>query len=1855
MSSRSDAPGPLPSASQSGSPLAPTASAPSRQRRVTHSHFPSAHGLAGAADAAASGTLQPLCTAVFSPEGHAIMTPFLSAESVVQAVVTPESDPAPTTAATTDEDCHAPHMAVTPAVLASASGASPATDEGVVVTTLTSLESATMPSSASPQSSTKTRAWLANQRRPRPMPYPSSIAVSSGYLLRLGHGTDSTIVPSRDTAEVLKQPQTPPPPPPPLVPLPASSTNATASAVPAFLHLLSPTTSPTATATVLSSSTMVHTPSSITATAARGRGRSNAAAARSSPDAPYISAPFATDTADDDSGVPVALGISPADGLHSTAALAVSSPNSHHTTRMGSTSEANLPYSARSGCAGIDVGRNADSHDWSTSMVSHGELMPPTAHVSLTSIAAAAAGGPSAHTTSDCTACARVGTMPTATEVVSAPRDYMGCLPSPPLSASRGPQPRQQQALYDYGSGSSGSGANNISRGAFGASWPRGGSGVLRRARADIGDSHVLRVAGALQRSGVSQELTPNVPMEESDGQIPPAAHGRQPWSALQCGLMAVSDGGTITGGAAVEAQRGASSSGGDAGAEAALAAGAAARAYEVDPIAFVLSGTQRGRSGEGGARPTSTATSRPVSLSRGGCHSSPAAQREAFRGRADDPAAATNELSPLPGYCKSARVVLSAAYAAANRGVSEASKGWDESGCVGSALMPWAPPTGDEALRNPYQAFRMHRYHTGTETQPSQHGVMREVSQQHQRQRLPAAGSKNAPEAASEQSGEDEGQQAWQRQTRHCKEQQAYPGAPARQPDGATVVSSLRRFLSIIPAASPPDESPPPQQQRGSVGNRDRALPFQYLQSTSLPSSSAMAAAATTPSPSPAAATPPSPTPPVPPIFALFGALERLSRFSEMVQLCQEHADVLDDFLARLTLQLHRNSCALPLLASGANPARSQSSPPSLATSAAHDDSEFLRWHRIIMFLLRQPSELVKVGAEFFTDAVNSWPLHMLYLTCCFYVMAREHGYDALATALCRGGIFCSGKGLFAALAVSMAQSEEDLIRSTACMYRAAFYTGVLMRKRHQHFETETRLTANGGFTLLVVNIPIITLRRLVARVNEGYDVFASLRDIYKGNETERGSTWLNVNSNNTAVSAGTASTPRRRCGGPLYSPNSSSAHASALLPFARSMPHYPRSVIEVSRVISNRSAVLCGHPLDMLRLDMILARFADFNDVKIHKEYLPAGGPENSYFFNKHMAHELMGLWKARGVSFSLASVHLPVHSPVNGDLWAASLRVPFSPPAPPDMSAATMASAYASNAILSSVAPPSTAGYRDEWWMFNVAEAATCSNQDLTYSLRHMQDGSVLLDFSTHAMRIGRLIAWTNKSITVLAAPENRHESSAMPPPRRSPKDEAVRNTMKKLAIINNVLREVGDRTEQPPDALANPSVELSTTFTELGLLEVLQGPRERAGTCRFGAPTRAASVVPSERQSGHHGHGITRLGNVPSGAGVASEAPSACRLDAANSLGGPRGVASSNGKAAGRRLKPSIGALVSLKRASANSANASIPATASNLNNPNAISYRHKDSLSLSSAGAVAGCLGGELWHTISPVGQSDASSDQRTPTVMSMSIGALASLQPKTEEASVVGGASLSAPPAPFFVPQETYLRPSAVSAGRGRNGAVVVSDSLHEGPASGFALPSDVVARLVSEPERIPAHRVRSAPSGQNSPHIEAPGNTASRRTRGIQREAPVEGDHSNTERVSAVAFDDNSADVCRVSGDTPTHAAECFPASMYENGFVIRRNNDYAGIVNVYQVSALITYYEMQFNSVLCDGAVLFARLLKRASGIAFPSYTLLLCPTVFSLLELWDGYEFEELWRRSLSAPVCSRATSPISAGLM
>ncbi|CAD2222763.1 hypothetical protein AGDE_14459 [Angomonas deanei] len=92
----------------------------------------------------------------------------------------------------------------------------------------------------------------------------------------------------------------------------------------------------------------------------------------------------------------------------------------------------------------------------------------------------------------------------------------------------------------------------------------------------------------------------------------------------------------------------------------------------------------------------------------------------------------------------------------------------------------------------------------------------------------------------------------------------------------------------------------------------------------------------------------------------------------------------------------------------------------------------------------------------------------------------------------------------------------------------------------------------------------------------------------------------------------------------------------------------------------------------------------------------------------------------------------------------------------------------------------------------------------------------------------------------------------------------------------------------------------------------------------------------------------------------------------------------------------------------------------------------------------------------------------------------------------------------------------------------------------------------------------------------------------------------------------------------------TPTDPNTTRAPVFFTQEYVIQPNAHYQGVINVFQVSPLIHYYEMQFGSVLKEGAVLFALLLRKKTGMDFPPYTLLVCPTVFALLEMWDGFEF-------------------------
>ncbi|KAF8281346.1 hypothetical protein TcBrA4_0090470 [Trypanosoma cruzi] len=364
----------------------------------------------------------------------------------------------------------------------------------------------------------------------------------------------------------------------------------------------------------------------------------------------------------------------------------------------------------------------------------------------------------------------------------------------------------------------------------------------------------------------------------------------------------------------------------------------------------------------------------------------------------------------------------------------------------------------------------------------------------------------------------------------------------------------------------------------------------------------------------------------------------------------------------------------------------------------------------------------------QFFMDPLISWPLHLLYEVSCFYVSAKLHGYhDTFETIRQQGGLFASGKGIFAALAVAMSPTEEELVHHASRMYRATFFVGLVYSKMEKRLQTHLENSPQRSFALLLVNISTISLQLLLDEVNK-----------------------VSFGSGNCDGCC-----DRNKC---------------CVIPMSK---------LEMTRIISSHSAIVCGHPLDLERLSTVLVCYAESTGVRVHMEYLLTTVPENSTFYNQWQHLELLQMWKDNGVELEDSKLQLTLYSPVDGQPWKNSSKC-------------TLADC--------------------------IASTTTCSSQDLTYSLQHMRGGDVLLDFSGATPCMSQLIAWTRRNITVLSEPADCVSINVFPSPRRSPEDGIIRETLARCARINTVLQNM--KWEGKPYRAC--VLDLTTSFVDLGLL-------------------------------------------------------------------------------------------------------------------------------------------------------------------------------------------------------------------------------------------------------------------------------------------------------------------------------------------------------------------------------------------------------------------------------------------------
>lgn len=117
-----------------------------------------------------------------------------------------------------------------------------------------------------------------------------------------------------------------------------------------------------------------------------------------------------------------------------------------------------------------------------------------------------------------------------------------------------------------------------------------------------------------------------------------------------------------------------------------------------------------------------------------------------------------------------------------------------------------------------------------------------------------------------------------------------------------------------------------------------------------------------------------------------------------------------------------------------------------------------------------------------FFTCNIVSWPAEVLLIICQYYNACVEDRAiaDKLRSA---AGIFTSGKGVLAAMAISTATDFSDLPRTTAKMFLAAFFVGM----QHHTYLSRYKEKYVGSFSLIIAGLPLLVTFFLLRKVNLG------------------------------------------------------------------------------------------------------------------------------------------------------------------------------------------------------------------------------------------------------------------------------------------------------------------------------------------------------------------------------------------------------------------------------------------------------------------------------------------------------------------------------------------------------------------------------------------------------------------------------------------------------------------------------------------------------------------------------------------------------------------------------------------------
>lgn len=208
--------------------------------------------------------------------------------------------------------------------------------------------------------------------------------------------------------------------------------------------------------------------------------------------------------------------------------------------------------------------------------------------------------------------------------------------------------------------------------------------------------------------------------------------------------------------------------------------------------------------------------------------------------------------------------------------------------------------------------------------------------------------------------------------------------------------------------------------------------------------------------------------------LYPLIGRLEHISLKDDFQLILRSHPDVVIPFMERVGEELVK--CV-----------------------EEHPTRSGVREIVDVFFYVK--NDLENVPFKFFNDPIIAWAMDVIFAVCNYLVKAEcvkgnlpvvrnghttsmKRNYASIQELVASAAILTFGKSVFGSLAVSMAETKDELPRTTAEMYVVAYDVGFAHRMVSRSL---FRCEPCESFNLFVVGISTGVLEMLLSKLNEG------------------------------------------------------------------------------------------------------------------------------------------------------------------------------------------------------------------------------------------------------------------------------------------------------------------------------------------------------------------------------------------------------------------------------------------------------------------------------------------------------------------------------------------------------------------------------------------------------------------------------------------------------------------------------------------------------------------------------------------------------------------------------------------------